>query len=78
MSDTLFTMQNSKKFDLRFFQLRARDSPSDTVQVFLPKRYSAVVSDDNMDKINKNAVSLNLVSRGDCGTSDSYLLAIET
>jgi len=58
--------------------LTIRDSQSDTVQVFLPKRYSAVFSDDDMDKINTNAVSLNLVYRGICAASKSYLLAIET
>jgi len=45
-------------------------------QIFLPKRYSEVISDD-IDKINKNSVSLNLIYRGTCPKSRSYLQAIE-
>ena len=47
------------------------------VQVFLPKRYSDVVSDEDIDAINSKAVSLRLVYKGVC-ESKSYLLAIES
>lgn len=46
-------------------------------QVFLPKRYSAVMTDDVIQKINTNAVFLNLVYRGVCATNNAYLLALE-
>jgi len=32
-----------------------------TIQTFLPKRYSAAVSDDDIDQINIHNVSLNLI-----------------
>jgi len=57
--------------------LTIRDSETDTLQILLPKRFSAVISDDDIDKINANSVSLNLEYRGICATSKSYLLAVE-
>ena len=47
------------------------------LQIFLPKRYSEVISHDDIDKINKKSVSLNLIYKGTCPKSRSYLLAIE-
>jgi len=58
--------------------LSIRGSETSKVQIFLPKRYSAVISDDDMDNINSKAVCLNLVCNGMCETSKSYLLAIES
>jgi len=58
--------------------LTIQDSDSAAaLQIFLPKRYSEVISDDDIDKINKNSVSLNLIYKGTCPKSRSYLLAIE-
>jgi len=48
-----------------------------TIQTFLPKRYSAVVSDDDIDQINIHKVSLNIIYKRICVKSKSYLLAIE-
>jgi len=53
------------------------DSESTTVQIFLPKRNSAVVSDDDIEKISNKVVSLNLMYMGICEKSRSYLLKIE-
>ena len=57
--------------------LSLRVSKTSIVQVFLPKRYSDVMSDEDMESINSKAVSLNLVYRGVCESSKSYLLSIE-
>jgi len=57
--------------------LSIRESEARTVKLFLPKRYCAVISDDDMDNINTKAVSLNIVFKGLCETSKSYLLGIE-
>jgi len=40
--------------------LSIRVSETSTDQVFIPKCYSAVISDDDMDKINSKAVSLTI------------------
>ena len=58
--------------------LSIRVSETNIVQILLPKRYSAVISDDDMDTIISNAVSLNLVYRGMCETSKSHLLAMKS
>ena len=58
--------------------LTMRDSLEDPAQVFLPKRYSDFVSDDDIETLNTNGVSLNLVYRGVCAATNAYLLAIAT
>ena len=58
--------------------LTLRIAENNNVQVFLPKRYSDVVSDEDIDAINSKAVSLHLVYKGICESSKSYLLAIES
>jgi len=58
--------------------LTLRIAETNIVQVFLPKRYSDVVSDSDIDAINSKTVSLLLVYKGVCESSKSYLLAIES
>jgi len=57
------------------FLLSIRDPYEKIVQIFLQKRHSDVVSDDEMEKINSKAVYLNLLYKGICDTSKSFLLA---
>ena len=57
--------------------LNIRDSLQDPAHVFLPKMYSDVVTDDDIEKIITNAVFLNLVYRSVCSTKKAYLLTIE-
>jgi len=54
-----------------------RDSQEDPAQTFLQKRYSDIMSDDDIQKLHKIAVFLYLPYRGVCVTSKSYFLAIE-
>jgi len=58
--------------------LTLRVSETSIVQVFLPKRYSEVMSDTDICSINSKAVSLHLVYKGICESSKAYLLAIES
>jgi len=58
--------------------LTPRIAENNNVQVFLPKRYSDVMSDAYIDAINSKAVSLHLMYKGICESSKSYLLAIES
>jgi len=46
------------------------------VQVFLPRRYSDVFSDTDIEQINSNAVFLHLLFKGVCPTTKAYLLAL--
>ena len=46
--------------------LTIRDSLEDPAQVFLPKRYSDVVTDDDIETINTNAVTESRLQRCLC------------
>jgi len=77
----LYPIVNAKRVTTKYCPtvlLSIRESEVLIVQLFLPKRYCAVISDDDMEKINTKAVSLYLVYKCLCGTSKSYFLGIES
>jgi len=80
-TDKTYLIVSAKRITTNFgptTHLTIHDSDSAAaLQIFLPKRYSEVISDDDIDKINKNSFSLNLIYRGTCPKSRSYLLTIE-
>ena len=79
-TDKKYTFVRAERFTIKFgptVLLTIRYSESTTVQTFLPKRYSAVVSEDDIEKIINKLVSLNLIYMGICEKSRSYLLKIE-
>ena len=45
--------------------------------VFLPKRYSGVFTDDDIDRINSKRTKLNLIYKGTCERTRAYKLEIE-
>ena len=53
------------------------DTDEQLIQIFLPKRYASVVSDEDLSKINSRSIYLNLVYKGMCEKTRSYLLAID-
>jgi hypothetical protein len=53
-----------------------RDCPSHTLKVFLPKRYSAVITDADLENINSRKHPLNLIFKG-CINTNSCMLTIE-
>ena len=57
--------------------LTLRSSDTNVVKVFLPPRCSDVVTDADMQSINSGAVDLNLVYKGVCNSTKTYLLAFE-
>jgi len=57
--------------------LSIQDTAEHIVQIFLLRRYASVVSDEDMDKINSRSIYLNLVYKGMCERTKSYLLAID-
>jgi len=57
--------------------LTIHDSDFNAIQIFLPKRYSEVIFDDGIDKLNKNSISLNVIYKSACPKTRSYLLANE-
>ena len=63
----------STKFGMSVvFTLRCSDDP--IVQVFLPQRYSDVVTDADIQSINSECVDLNIVNKGVCESSKAYIL----
>jgi len=58
--------------------LSIRDSDEKLVQIFLPKRYANVVTDEDMEKINSRSIYLNLVNKGICELTRSYPLVIDS
>jgi len=59
------------------FLLSIRAKPFNVVTVFMPRRYSTAFSDRDIQKINTQSVKLNLVYRGHCSKSNSYVLCIK-
>ena len=55
--------------------LSTKDKGDNTIKVFLPKRYIAVFSEQDMTSINSHNVSLHLVYKG--MSDKSYILGIE-
>jgi len=79
-TDKKYPIVRAKRITSKFgttVLLTISDSESTTVQIFLPKRYSAAVADDYLEKINNKLVSLNLMYMGICEKSRSYFLKIE-
>ena len=57
--------------------LSIRDTDEQLVQIFLPKRYASVVSDEDIAKIISRSIYLNLVYKDMCERTKSFLLAID-
>ena len=77
----LYPIVRAKRITTKFGStvlLSIRDSDEQLVQIFLPKRYANVVSDEDMAKINSRSIYLNLVYKGICEKTKSYLLTIDS
>ena len=57
--------------------LTVKSEDAAPIQVFLPRRYSDVFSDMDIEQINSNVVLLHLIFKGMCPATKAYLLAIE-
>ena len=57
--------------------LHLATSSTETVRVFLPRRYASLFSDADIEDINKRAISLNMIYKGICPLSKCYILSIE-
>jgi hypothetical protein len=52
------------------------DSEFALKKVFLPRRYTEVVTDEDIDRFNSNKSKLYLIYRGLCAQTNGFLLAI--
>ena len=57
--------------------LSIRDTDEQLIQIFFPRRYASVVSDEDIAKINSRSIYLNLVYKGICEKTKSSFLAID-
>jgi hypothetical protein len=53
------------------------DSTETVLKAFLPKRYSNIIQNEDMIDLNNSAVSLNLVYKGKCEKTKSYIIQLE-
>jgi len=56
--------------------LNVKGEDAAPVKISLPRRYSDVFSDTDIEQINSNAVFLHLLFKGLCPTTKAYLLAM--
>jgi hypothetical protein len=57
--------------------LSLRDPQTLLIKTFLPKRYAAHFTEDDIKSINTEKVQLHLIYKGRCVKSNSHLLDIE-
>jgi len=57
--------------------LSVRNLSPALLKVFLPKRYATVITDADITSINDEQIHWNLISRGLCEKTNTYVLAIE-
>ena len=57
--------------------LSVKDLTLALMKVFLPKRYAAVITDEDISSINDDQIHCNLIYRGLCEKTKTYVLAIE-
>jgi len=76
-----YPIVHAKRINTKYgptFLLSIRDVDEKLVDIFLSKRYANVVTDEDLENINSRSVYLNLVYKGLCESSRSYLLAIDS
>ena len=57
--------------------LNVKDLTPALMKVFLPKRYAAVITDADISSINDEEIRWNLIYRGLCEKTKTYVFAIE-
>lgn len=76
-----YPIKKTEKVTTRYGEttmLSIRDSTAQQLyKVFLPKRYAMVFQDGDIKAFNDGSTAWNLVHKGQCPKTNSYLLAIE-
>jgi hypothetical protein len=54
-----------------------RDSPFTTIKVFLPRRYGAIIENEDLNYINFRRVFRNLIFKGKCEKTNSKIMVLE-
>ena len=78
-TETPYPIQHAQRIGTRFgptVLLSIRDSEFTLKKVFLPRRYSEVVTDEDITRINSGRVKLYLIYSGVCAQTNGFLLSI--
>jgi hypothetical protein len=78
--NTTYPIERAGKLQTKFgwaILLTLQESPQTFVIVFLPKRYSAHLTENDIRSINEKSVSSALKYLGNCAQSNSFILEIE-
>jgi hypothetical protein len=78
-NDRPYPISHAERIDTRYgpaVLLSIRDSSFSLKKVFLPRRYSEVMTDDDIADINSGQTKLNLIYRGTCMQTGGHLLAL--
>jgi hypothetical protein len=78
-TDISYPIVRAERFMTRYGEsvlLTLQDTPHTFMKVFLPRRYGAVFTDDDIKAVNEKTVSLILSYRGICPTLNSPILEI--
>jgi len=79
-TDSSYPIERAEKVQTKYGEavlLTLKESSQVYVKVFLPRRYGAQFSEDDIHSINNKTVSLALIYRGTCPTSNAYILEID-
>jgi len=79
-TDSSYPIERAEKVQTRYGEailLTLKESSQVYLKMFLPRRYGALFSEDDLKSINEKTVSLALRYHGTCSTSNSYILEIE-
>jgi len=79
-TDISYPIERAEKLQTRYCEavlLTLKESSQVYVKVFLPRRYGALFTEDDLKSVNEKTVSLALRYRGTCSTSNSYILEVD-
>jgi len=81
LEDAAYPIERAERASTKYGEtilLTLRDVSSQTyVKVFLPRRYGALFSDDNLQAINEKTVALSLTYKGTNPANNAYVLEVE-
>jgi len=79
-TDSPYPIERAEKVHTKYGEtvlLTLKESSQVYVKVFLPRRYGAQFSEDDIHSINNKTFSLALIYRDNCPTSNAYILEIQ-
>ena len=76
-----YSITKAQRFETKYGEsvlLTILDDDEKSVSVFLPKRYTAVITDEHIRMINSKRAKLDLIYKGTCEKTKAYKLEIDS